>query len=216
MGEMKTVAGSAPAGEITAAAMQALEAAAFASGRLSQRDAMARAGEAVAAAIRAARPCPGRALVLAGPGNNGGDGFVVAQALRSAGWTVSVAALAPERLTGAAAEMRDLWLRHGAVAPLGGALPAGPWDAVVDALFGIGLARPLDGVVLETVAALAALRPPVLRVAVDLPSGLDADTGDVLGACAPADLTVTFHAAKPAHRLRPELCGRVIIADIGL
>lgn len=135
---------------------------------------MLRAGEAVAGAIRR-RWSPRPALVLCGPGNNGGDGYVVARALAAAGWPVRVAASAEPR-GGDALTYRKRWT--GAVEPLN---PAGLDGAelVVDALFGAGLTRPLDGVVRATVEALARLRPAT--VAIDVPSGLDGDSGRVRG-----------------------------------
>jgi hydroxyethylthiazole kinase-like uncharacterized protein yjeF len=170
---------------------------------------MERAGTAVADAICArfrAQPT----IVACGPGNNGGDGYVVARVLNSRGWPVEVRALAAPA-SGDAKAARTLW--DGVVAPLdsdfGGAL-------VVDALFGAGLARPLEGA-----AALAAQRMAQAServVAVDLPSGVAGDTGKPLGPSASAGLTVTFHSKKPAHVLEPgrSRCGEVVVADIGL
>jgi hydroxyethylthiazole kinase-like uncharacterized protein yjeF len=170
---------------------------------------MERAGTAVADAICArfrAQP----AIVACGPGNNGGDGYVVARVLKSRGWPVEVAALA-EPTTDDAKAARALW--DGPVAPLtadfGGAL-------VVDALFGAGLKRPLDGVAALAVKRMAQASDRV--VAVDLPSGVAGDTGKSLGPSASARLTVTFHAKKPAQVLEPgrSRCGEVVVADIGL
>ena len=172
---------------------------------------MGRAGEAVAAALRR-RWAPRPTLVLCGPGNNGGDGYVVARALAAAGWLVRVAALAEPR-GGDALVWRRRW--PGNVEPLD---PSGLDGAalVVDALFGAGLTRPLDGVARATVERVAQRRMPT--VAVDVPSGLDGDSGRVRGAAAPADLTVTFFRLKPGHLLHPgrSLCGTLVLADIGL
>lgn len=172
---------------------------------------MARAGEAVAGAI-CRRWTPRQALVLCGPGNNGGDGYVIARVLAEAGWPVRVAALAEPKGRDALA-WRRRWA--GAVEPLmpdrfGGA------ELVVDALFGAGLARALDGVARATIERLAMCDVPT--VAVDVPSGLDGDSGRVRGAAAPADLTVTFFRLKPGHLLQPgrSLCGTLVLADIGL
>ncbi len=172
---------------------------------------MLRAGEAVAAAIRR-RWSPRPALVLCGPGNNGGDGYVVARSLAEAGWPVRVAALAEPR-GGDALVYRKRWT--GPVEPLAPEGLEGA-DLVVDALFGAGLARPLDGVVRATVEALARRRP--VTVAIDVPSGLDGDSGRVRGAAAAADLTVTFFRLKPGHLLEPGrwFCGTLVLADIGL
>jgi hydroxyethylthiazole kinase-like uncharacterized protein yjeF len=171
---------------------------------------MARAGDAVARAI-IARFDQQPLVILCGPGNNGGDGYVAARRLREAGWTVTVAGVARETLTGAAAEAAKAW--QGEVVPL---LAAAVDDAaiVVDALFGAGLARPLSP---QMQAVLQAADKKHL-VAVDLPSGLDGDTGRPLDYAPHATLTVTFHRKKPAHLLEPgrSLCGEVVVADIGL
>ena len=172
---------------------------------------MLRAGEAVAGAIRR-RWTPRPALVLCGPGNNGGDGYVVARALAAAGWPVRAMASGEPR-GGDALIYRKRWT--GPVEPLD---PAGLDGAglVVDALFGAGLARPLEGVVRATVEALARRRSAT--VAIDVPSGLDGDSGRVRGAAAAADLTVSFFRLKPGHLLEPgrRLCGELVLADIGL
>ncbi|MEQ9330454.1 NAD(P)H-hydrate epimerase, partial [Thalassobaculum sp.] len=178
---------------------------------------MAAAGAAVATAIRRRyRPRP--VLVLAGPGNNGGDGWVVVRDLADHGWDVRVAALGdPAALKGDAAWARTLW-----TGPVESARPEALDGAglVVDALFGAGLARDLDGVAADTVAGLAArvAAGTTLSVAVDVPSGVDGDTGRVRGVAAPADLTVTFFRRKPGHLLMPgrALCGSVRVADIGI
>ncbi|WP_171060792.1 NAD(P)H-hydrate epimerase [Poseidonocella sp. HB161398] len=204
---------------LAAAEMRQLEQAAFDSGRVSSRAAMERAGQGVAAEILALRPEPGRALILCGPGNNGGDGYVIARLLHGNGWDVTVAALGRREAAGAdAAANRALWEALGPVGDLlEMPLPEAP-DAVVDALFGIGLGRGIGGALagrFEAVSALARASG-ALRVAVDLPSGLDADSGRAEGAVLPADLTVTFHCRKPAHQLRADLCGTVKVVDIGL
>ena len=228
---------------LTAARMRALEAGAFESGRVSGRDLMERAGRGVVAALEAEWPglaaAPGRARVLCGPGNNGGDGFVVARLLAERGWDVAVFLLGEvERLPPDARANHDRWAAIGSVAPLstaaGRALDGA--DLVVDALFGIGLSRPLEGIggVLRDLRACVAAgqgralaerrgRWPVV-VAVDVPSGLCADSGRSLGpdaaeaeVCA-ADLTVTFQTRKPGHLLQdgPQACGRVVVVDLGL
>ena len=174
---------------------------------------MQRAGAAVAQAI-IDRWSPRRCLVLCGPGNNGGDGFVVAARLAQEGWPVMLA-LEGERakLRGDAAEAAALWT--GPIARLAPTLVREA-DLVIDALFGAGLSKQLGGVAAETLRA-AELGPAPL-VAVDLPSGLQGDTGRPLGYAPHADLTVTFHRKKPAHVIEPgrELCGEVVVADIGL
>jgi len=174
---------------------------------------MLAAGEAVAAAV-AARWSPREVLVACGPGNNGGDGFVVARALREAGWAVRVAMLGDRAsLRGAAAHHAARWA--GGVAALSPA-EIGNAELVVDAIFGAGLARAVTGVAGQTLAAIAARGIPV--VAVDIPSGVDGATGSVRGIAAAADLTVTFFRKKPGHLLLPgrRLCGATVVADIGI
>lgn len=168
---------------------------------------MEAAGRAVAMAIRRRFP-PCRTLVLAGPGNNGGDGYVAARLLETAGWDVAVAPLAPPRPGSDAAQAAARWR-----GPRRGLEEVGRAGLVVDALFGAGLARDFDGPAAE---ALRAARAPV--VAVDVPSGLDGATGAVRGFAAQAALTVTFFRAKPGHLLLPgrDLCGELVVADIGL
>ena len=168
---------------------------------------MEAAGRAVAAAIRARfRPAP--LLVLAGPGNNGGDGFVAARHLERAGWDVAVAALAPP--IGDAALAAARW--RGPVRPFHPSSVARA-GLVLDAVFGAGLSRPVEGLVAET---LAAVRCPL--VAVDVPSGVDGATGAVRGFAPQAVLTITFAWRKPGHLLNPgrDLCGAVLLRDIGL
>jgi len=174
---------------------------------------MANAGAAIATAIRR-RWAPRPTVVLAGPGANGGDGWVVARLLAEAGWPARLALLgARDRLSGDAAHHAALW--DGPVEPIGPEALAGA-ELVVDALFGAGLARPLEGAVAATLRAAADGAAPV--VAVDLPSGVSGDTGEVLGYAAPAALTVTFFRKKPGHLLAPGrfLCGEIVVADIGI
>lgn len=197
---------------LTTTAMAAADRAAIASG-ISGRVLMEAAGAAVVAAIvRTFPPCP--VLVLAGPGNNGGDGYVVARRLKAAGWPVRLAASCPpERLKGDAAWAAGTW--SGTVHALGDAA-ALPGDLVVDALFGAGLDRPLAadlGLLIE--AAMAGRRHVV---AVDVPSGVDGSTGAVSPGTHPADLTVTFCCPKPGHLLEParRFAGQIICADIGI
>ncbi len=154
--------------------------------------------------------CP--VIVLCGPGNNGGDGFVAARLLAENGWLVRIALLGlRDHLKGAARHYAELW--RGGVEPLKPEVLDGA-GLVVDALFGAGLSRALEGAAAETLAAAASRGLPV--VAVDVPSGLMGDTGEVLGAVA-AVLTVTFFRKKPGHLLLPgrSLCGEVVVADIG-
>lgn len=174
---------------------------------------MERAGTAVADAV-ARFPLPTRVIVLCGPGNNGGDGFVAARVLAQRGFRVRVALLGDlDRLTGDARRAAEKWrgpVEEPAVLDLAEA------GVIVDALYGAGLARDLDGAARALVRRMAASGRPV--IAVDLPSGLDGATGQVRGAAAPAKETVTFFRRKPAHLLEPgrSLCGRVRLVDIGI
>ena len=173
---------------------------------------MEAAGHAVAEVVAASAP-EGPVLVLAGPGNNGGDGFVAARVLQAGGREVTVMTLAdPARLRGDAAIARDRW--GGAVVPA--ELPLPPEAVTVDALFGAGLSRPLDGLAADLVEAANAGPAPV--VAVDVPSGLDGATGNAEGPVFEAAATVTFFRKKPGHLLEPgrTLCGRVHLAQIGI
>jgi NAD(P)H-hydrate epimerase len=152
-------------------------------------------------------------VVLCGPGNNGGDGFVAARKLKAAGWQVRVALLGERSaMKGEAGLNANRW--DGPLDPLSEGVLEGA-GVVVDALFGAGLARPLEGVARAVIEAVAAKTLP--SVAVDVPSGVHGDTGQVLGAAAPARLTVTFFRRKPGHLLLPgrTLCGEVAVADIG-
>lgn len=169
---------------------------------------MEAAGRAVARAVRA-RIRPGRTLVLCGPGNNGGDGYVAARLLAQEGWPVAVAALAPPRPGSDAAGAVALW--DGPTVPFRAA-EAARAALVIDAVFGAGLARDVDPAVAEVLAAACRL------VAVDVPSGIDGATGAVRGFAPCAAFTVTFFRRKPGHLLLPgrEHCGETILADIGL
>jgi ADP-dependent NAD(P)H-hydrate dehydratase / NAD(P)H-hydrate epimerase len=193
---------------LTPAEMARADAAARAAG-MPTETLMEAAGRAVARAIRARfRPC--RTLVLAGPGNNGGDGYVAARYLEQAGWPVSVAALAPPSPGTAAAAAAARW--HGPMAAFDAA-EAARAGLVVDALFGAGLTRPLAPKIVEI---LRTVQAPL--VAVDVPSGLDGTTGQVLGHAPQAALTISFFRLKPGHLLLPGrvLCGETLLADIGL
>jgi hydroxyethylthiazole kinase-like uncharacterized protein yjeF len=172
---------------------------------------MERAGVGVAKAIIERwtfRPT----LVLCGPGKNGGDGFVVARHLRDAGWPVRVA------LLGSASELDgDTKLNadrlSDPITPVTPAEVAGA-ELVVDALFGSGLSRPIDGVAAKALMAIG----DTPCVAVDIPSGVDGNTGAVLGFAAKAALTVTFCRRKPGHLLLPGrvICGKQVVVDIGI
>ena len=224
---------------LTAAQMRAVEQAAISSGEVTGLELMERAGQGVVEAVFEEWPDlllePRRAVVLCGPGNNGGDGFVVARLLKERGWEVEVLLFGdPAKLPPDARANYDRWCALGKVAPYEderegeGALSFAAGSCrddtvLVDAAFGTGLTRPvlnLDGFARATRAGRARI------VAVDIPSGVCADSGKHLTPAARpcdadeirADLTVSFHAEKPGHRLAdgPRLCGKVVVKSIGL
>jgi NAD(P)H-hydrate epimerase len=176
-------------------------------------DLMENAGEAIADQIRnrwASRPI----AILCGPGNNGGDGFVVARVLAEEGWPVTVGLLGDrDRLTGDAAISAGRWT--GPVHPLDLSI-LDEAELIVDALFGAGLARPLDGIARSIVEAIN--ERGLSCVAVDVPSGVSGDTGEVLGVAPQCRLTVTFFRRKPGHLLMPgrAFTGDTIVSQIGI
>jgi hydroxyethylthiazole kinase-like uncharacterized protein yjeF len=213
---------------VTTAQMRAIEAAADRAG-VSYAQMMEAAGRAVAQAVlaRVESAAAQRVVVLCGRGNNGGDGLVAAYHLAEAGAAVSVYCPAPldeqspnlqrvrrrglpvESLTGDPdGQVLQQWLSQATV--------------VVDAVFGTGVRLPLAGsaadVLRQAARALAARSMPPLRVAVDCPSGMNCDTGEVDPVALPADVTVTFAAAKLGHFAFPaaEMAGELIVADIGI
>lgn len=174
---------------------------------------MERAGQAMAREILD-RWAPRSTAVLCGPGNNGGDGWVVARHLYQMGWSVTLFSLVPvSDLKGDAAWAAAQWA--GRVCSPDMFDPA-DYELVVDALFGAGLSRPVEG---EAARMLSALKDAQsLVVAADVPTGMDGDTARADGVVCPADLTVTFHRFKPGHLLEPgrSLCGECVCADIGI
>ena len=176
-------------------------------------DLMEAAGRAVAHAIEdryTRRPV----VVLCGPGNNGGDGFVVARVLKEKGWPVRVGLLGRRiDLAGAAAVNADRW--DGDVEPLELAVLDG-CHLAVDAVFGAGLTRGVSGAVADVIDALNEMDIDV--VAIDMPSGVNGDTGQVQGSAPRCALTVTFFRPKPGHFLMPgtALVGDLVVADIGI
>ena len=173
---------------------------------------MQNAGLAVAHEITQ-RWIPQPLLVLCGPGNNGGDGFVVATALARFGWPIRVALVGERQgLRGDARIHANLWS-----GPIETVTPESVKGAaiVVDALFGAGLSRRLDPTLTDSLKAAFDRGAPV--VAVDVPSGVLGDTGENLGASG-ATCTVTFARKKPGHVLLPgrDLCGEIVVADIGI
>src|SRR5690348_13661500 len=175
---------------------------------------MEKAGRAVADAVAQRQP-PGTAVaVVAGPGNNGGDGFVAARVLAGQGYRVRVLLVGDRgRLKGDAATAAQDW-----TGPVSAATPTGLAGAgiVVDALFGAGLDRAVSGEPRAMIEAMNASGAPI--VAVDLPSGINGATGAVMGAAVMAAETVTFFRRKPGHLLLPGRlhCGSVRVADIGI
>ncbi len=208
---------------LTAAQMRRIERDAIDSGTVTGLELMERAGRGVVNAVFQKWPelaaTAHRAVVLCGPGNNGGDGFVVTRLLSEWGWEVEAylygdgeklppdAKVNYKRLKGAVAAFEKFDPRS--------ELPA---DLYVDALFGTGFTRPLRGKAREIVQALVDVAVPGRQVAIDIPTGLHTDTGDILEIAWPADLTVTFHHAKLGHFIGqgPETCGEVTVKDIGL
>ena len=203
--------GAAKAAILNTEEMKAADAAAVSAG-VYIATLMERAGKGVAEAVIARFPRR-PVVVLCGPGDNGGDGYVAARYLRDAGWAVTVAGTPAEALKGAAAEAARAW--GGAVRDIdAGALDGA--ELVIDALFGAGLKRSLSQDFQGVLRKAEAARIPI--VAVDLPSGLNGDTGKPLDYASQAALTVTFHRKKPAHVIEPghTLCGEVAVVDIGL
>ncbi len=201
---------SGPRQVMTVSEMRSADAAAVAAGAPATT-LMERAGKGAAEAIRARwtrRPV----VIWCGPGDNGGDGYVIARHLKRRGWPVRVEALAPP----ASASCRwaaERW--RGEVHPLNPAVS--PGELYVDALFGAGLSRPLEGLAEELAHAARGLSSRI--VAIDTPSGVHGDTGEPLGGEAfAAALTVTFHRRKPTHVLARgrAACGEVEVVDIGL
>ena len=194
---------------LTASAMLGTEERAIAAGT-SVEELMERAGAALAeAAYRFAGPTP--ALILCGPGNNGGDGYVAARHLAERGVAVRVAMLS-EPKSEAARWARTKW--PGDVETLGQA--TGPAPILIDALFGTGLKRGLEPSVSQQLSRLSGAA--IASIACDLPSGVETDSGAELSPVPKFDMTVAFGALKPAHLLHPAMqsCGRIVLADIGI
>lgn len=196
---------------ISVAQMRAIDEAAAAAG-VPSATLMENAGRAVAEAVaKRFKPCP--TAVLCGPGNNGGDGWVAARILSEQGWPVWVETLTPrDQLKGDAAAAASRW--RGDTFAIGQDNPMA--ELFIDALFGAGLSRSLEGEAARLAMSLS--RAPERVVAVDVPSGLDGDTGEPLGELSfRAGLTVTFVRKKPAHVLMPGRvqCGEIVVADIG-
>lgn len=186
---------------------------AIATGPLDGIGLMRRAGEAVAEVVLARYPQASRVHVLCGPGNNGGDGYVIASILAASGVDTAIwasGALRPGTDAALAAAECSVKPR-----PLS-QFAAEVGSVIVDALYGAGLSKPLSGDDARAIEIATELDLPV--VAVDLPSGVSGESGDVLGHAFKAQVTVTFARKKPGHLLLPgrERCGEVVLADIGI
>jgi hydroxyethylthiazole kinase-like uncharacterized protein yjeF len=198
---------------LTSAEMTEADRRAIASG-VAGIDLMERAGRAVAERVAARHPPGSRIVVVAGPGNNGGDGFVAARILAEEGRRVRVLLVGTvERLTGDAAQAAARWKGPVEAASAAALMPA---HAIVDALFGAGLDRPVEGLPRAVIEAMNASTAPV--IAIDLPSGINGTTGAVMGVAVQAAETVTFFRRKPGHLLLPGRmhCGNIHVADIGI
>lgn len=222
---------------LTAAQMRAIEQAAIESGEVTGLELMERAGRGVVEAIFEEWPelakAPHRAVVLCGPGNNGGDGFVVARLLKEWGWEVEVYLYGdPDELPPDAKVNYGRWLALGEVqkgldlsheqqmALLTFAVDSQEKIVFVDAVFGIGLARPLqkDMTGFEIIFLNGMSHRSIRRVAIDLPSGICSDSGRELGSAFRAELTVAFHDRKLGHLLEggAAVSEKVVVKSIGL
>ncbi len=215
---------------LTAAQMRQLEQDSIQSGTALGLDLMEQAGRGVVKAVFETWPAlatgPERAVIQCGPGNNGGDGFVIARLLRDLGWDIDLFLLGEAgHLPADAVTNLQRWASLGTISEwepqaVARAVSAGDTALSVDALFGTGLARDIAEDMEPVVQALSRRVHDEARptVAVDIPTGLCADSGQVLGRAMVANLTVTFHAAKLGHYLAqgPSCCGALRIVPIGL
>jgi|GEM_PF-3749602 len=215
---------------LTADQMRALEQTAIKSGRTTGLELMERAGRCVIDAICEEWPefakTSGRAVVLCGPGNNGGDGFVIGRLLKGHGWQVAAFSTAPDTpMPPDAHANRARWREmDGGMQVYGlddlGAIAGSP-DLIVDALFGIGQDRSADAIMAKVDLWRDGLledgSDPPRTVAVDIPTGYDSDTGQTLGSRPfEADLIVTFHSFKPVHAHLKGQGYKSVVKDIGL
>jgi hydroxyethylthiazole kinase-like uncharacterized protein yjeF len=194
---------------LTAAAMRAAEQSAISAGT-PETELVERAGAALAeAAWQVAGAMP--TLILCGPGNNGGDGFVAARLLAERGVEVRIACVGEPRTVAARSAKQHARTRYEL---LDSETPASP--LLIDCLFGTGLKEPLEDAVISQLRRLSSAAR--LRIACDMPSGVEADSGALLSDHPGTDFCVTFGALKPAHRLAPGMrrCGQIILADLGI
>lgn len=206
-----------PAGIYTAAQVRALDRGAIERHGLPGYELMTRAGHAALNALRRAWPDARTLTVFCGPGNNGGDGYVLTRIARAQGLHVHTVALAaPDTLQGDARRAYEDFAAAGGQCEHWSPGSARFGDVVVDAIFGTGLTREVEGPIAEVVAAINASGRPVL--AVDLPSGLHADDGRVLQAAVRADLTITFIGRKLGACVGqgPDFVGRLEFDDLGV
>lgn len=204
---------------VTAAQMKAIEQAANAAG-LSYLQMMENAGRAAWSTLSARFPVPGRLLVVTGKGNNGGDGFVMARLAARTGWQVWVWLAEGEPRTPDAITNRErLALLPVTVLPQDQPPEPQGWDAVVDAVYGTGFHGALRPAGQAACSLLHQSRAAgAFLLAVDLPSGVCADTGEAAQGAVQADLTVCFDSRKKAHVLpgTAPWCGQTVVADIGI
>lgn len=179
---------------------------------------MQSAGLCVANRVEALGLGPCRVHVMAGPGNNGGDGFVAAKSLKERGYQVSLDLLAKQQqLKSDASLVAESWRAAGGkIHETDAAQPLPQADVIIDALFGAGLDRPVTGAHKKLIEAIN--DHPAMVISVDVPSGVSGNSGAVLGAAVKADCTVTFFRKKPGHLLYPgrQLAGRTTVHDIGI
>lgn len=211
---------------VTCKQMRDIESAAIASGFVTDLELMERAGTAVVNEIRRHWPTPGMATIMCGPGNNGGDGYVVARLLKLSGWCVVVLGMGTKPGT-SAAEMRRRWEQLGQVEPLTVDQLRLYYrsDVFVDAIFGMGMNKIPSGELVEVLSHIRYEDVTSARtIAIDAPTGLCLDTGKIIRSryCriieAPVKATVTFQRPKVGHLIGvgPMVCGELVIADIGL
>ena len=204
---------------VTAAQMKAIEQAGNAHG-LPYLQMMENAGLAAYAELKNVLPQPGSLLVVCGKGNNGGDGFVIARAAAKDGWNVTVLLAESEPKTADA--IRNFERLHSLPVRIcadGSVLEPPCFDAAVDALYGTGFHGELRPSGLAACGLIRRLhKGGAFVLAVDLPSGINTDTGEVAEGAAHADLTVTFDSYKPLHlaEISSPLCGKIVCADIGI
>jgi hydroxyethylthiazole kinase-like uncharacterized protein yjeF len=209
---------------VTTAEMRALDRATIEDVGLPALTLMETAGRAVAAAAREMIELDDRVAVVCGPGNNGGDGFVAARVLRAMGIDATVYLAVPlARIKGDAAAHLAILERAGgivrmidtpaALAEVRGAIAGAA--VAIDALFGVGLERAVEGHLADVIAVI---NRAACRLALDIPSGLDTDTGRVLGVAVDAHRTITMAALKVALASAPGFarCGQVDVVDIGV